>query len=612
MNTTERKPLPYLIAAAVLFYAFHWLTKLFELAPDTAVNDEFGLAKFDWMAEHWSDKSLIDIQFTSLSLTAGFIGVLAAFFFFTRKQDKGVYRTGEEHGTARFATVEELASFQDQDPEKNMIFTQRAQMGLFNQRLPYNKHINKNALVIGGTGDWKTRSFGKPNMMQLNSSYVFTDTKGMVIHEVGTILKEGEYKIKVFDLIRLSNTDGFNVFRYMNKETDIDKVSEAIINATKRSDNQGEDFWAQAEAFLTRALIGYLYFDGKVLGKYEPNLAQVADLLRFLKRTDPEIESPVEEMFKQLEEELPGNYANKQFQLFMKNFGGQTLMSVLAIISSRFSVFDHDDVRKIVQRDTMEIEKWQLEKTAVFIHIPETDKSYQFLSSLLFTTIFDTSIRVVDSILKGEHETAKKDNLVHLQIYGDEAAQIGKIPLLPQVISVIRTREISIKLMFQSHSQLEELYGEKNTKTIINNCGAILYLGSNDPDTLKNMSDRTGAQTIQQTKVSKSYGQHGSSSESTDSLKRELLDYHEVATIALDEALLFLNRQNVFKDKKYRLEEHPRYGRHADSPTDANWYTYKRYMSDIEEWLENVEQSNQVEISMEELEEIALPWDLSA
>ena len=158
----------------------------------------------------------------------------------------------------------------------------------------------------------------------------------------------------------------------------------------------------------------------------------------------------------------------------MKNFGGQTLMSVLAIISSRFSVFDHDDVRKIVQRDTMEIEKWQLEKTAVFIHIPETDKSYQFLSSLLFTTIFDTSIRIVDSILKGEHKTAKKDNLVHLQIYGDEAAQIGKIPLLPQVISVIRTREISIKLMFQSHSQLEELYGEKNTKTIINNCGAIL------------------------------------------------------------------------------------------------------------------------------------------
>ena len=180
------------------------------------------------------------------------------------------------------------------------------------------------------------------------------------------------------------------------------------------------------------------------------------------------------------------------------------------------------------------------------------------------------------------------------------------------MISVIRTREISIKLMFQSHSQLEELYGEKNTKTIINNCGAILYLGSNDPDTLKNMSDRTGAQTIQQTKVSKSYGQHGSSSESTDSLKRELLDYHEVATVALDEALLFLNRQNVFRDKKYRLEEHPRYGGHADSPTDANWYTYKRYMSDIEEWLENVELSNQVEISLEELEEIALPWDLSA
>ena len=543
---TERKPLPYVITAGILFYCLHWLAKLFEMSPDTAINDDFGLARLEWMAEHWTEKFPIDVEFTSSSLMAGLVGVMAVLFFFARRQDRGIYRTGEEHGTARFATVEELSSFQDQDPEKNMIFTQRAQMGLFNQRLPYNKHINKNVLVIGGTGDWKTRSFVKPNIMQLNSSYVITDTKGLIIHEVGTILKKAGYKIKILDLIQLINSDGFNVFHYMQKETDIDKVSEAIITATKRSDNKGEDFWAQAEAFLTRALIGYLYFDGKVLGKYEPNLPQVADLLRFLKRTDPEIE------------------------------------------------------------------KWQLEKTAVFIHIPETDKSYQFLSSLLFTTIFDTSIRVVDSILKGEHETAKKDNLVHLQVYGDEAAQIGKIPLLPQVISVIRTREISIKLMFQSHSQLEELYGEKNTKTIINNCGAILYLGSNDPDTLKNMSDRTGAQTIQQTKVSKSYGQHGSSSESTDSLKRELLDYHEVATIALDEALLFLNRQNVFKDKKYRLEEHPRYGRHAASPTDSNWYRYKRYMSDIEEWLENVDQSNQVEISLEELEEIALPWDLSA
>ncbi|WP_373197248.1 VirD4-like conjugal transfer protein, CD1115 family [Streptococcus sanguinis] len=609
---TERKPLPYIITAGILFYCLHWLAKLFEMSPDTAINDDFGLARLEWMGEHWNEKFPIDVQFTSFSLMAGLVGVMAVLFFFARRQDRGIYRTGEEHGTARFATVEELASFQDQDPEKNMIFTQRAQMGLFNQRLPYNKHINKNVLVIGGTGDWKTRSFVKPNIMQLNSSYVITDTKGLIIHEVGTILKKAGYKIKILDLIQLINSDGFNVFHYMQKETDIDKVSEAIITATKRSDNKGEDFWAQAEAFLTRALIGYLYFDGKVLGKYEPNLPQVADLLRFLKRTDPEIESPVEEMFKQLEEELPGNYANKQFQLFMKNFGGQTLMSVLAIISSRFSVFDHDDVRKMVQRDTMEIEKWQLEKTAVFIHMPETDKSYQFLSALFFHTIFEVSNKTADSITQGTHPTATIEALLHLQIYADETGQIGQIPYLPEEIAVVRSREISIKLMIQSMSQLQQLYGDKNTTTILNNCGAVLYLGSNDPDTLKSMADRTGPQTIQQTKTSKSYGQHGSSSESTDSLKRELLNYHEVATVAIDEALLYLNRQNVFKDKKYRLETHPQYENHADGPFSPNWFTYRRYMSDIDEWLENVELSNQVEISMEELEEIALPWDLSA
>ncbi|HEL2302038.1 TPA: type IV secretory system conjugative DNA transfer family protein, partial [Streptococcus suis] len=253
----------------------------------------------------------------------------------------------------------------------DIIFTQQARMGIFNKRLAYAVQVNKNILVVGLPGDWKTRAFVKPGLLQTNSSFVVTDPKGLLVHEVGYSLKEAGYKIKVFDLVTLQNTCQFNVFHYMTTEADIDRVAESIIQGTKKSDHQGEDFWVQAEMLLIRALIGYLYFSSKY-HDVTPHLAQVADMLRLLKRDNPDVKSPVELMFEQLDRLYPDNYASKQFYLFMRNFGGQTLMSVLAITSSRFAVFDHDDVRNIVKDDTLDIGKWQLEKTAVFIAIPET------------------------------------------------------------------------------------------------------------------------------------------------------------------------------------------------------------------------------------------------
>lgn len=602
ITEVKRRPFPpYLIAAVVLFYLGQGLAKLYQIAPAGGRNDVFGLEKLSWTLDNLGQFPWFDLTLPNHSFLAGSFGALIALMAYMRVQRPGVYRHGKEHGSARYATKEELMTLRDQDEEKNMLFTENAQMGLFNRRLPYDKQINKNVLVVGGTGDWKTRSFVKPNLLQANSSFVTTDTKGLLIYETGQFLAFKDYAMKVFDLINLTNSDSFNVFKYMSKETDIDRVAEAVVTATKKSNNQGEDFWIQAEMLLMRALVGYLYFDGLV-SSYLPNLPQVMDLIRVLERTDPDVPSVLELLFEDLEKALPNNYANKQWQTFNKNFSGETRKSVLAIISSRFSVFDHEDVRKLVERDTLEIETWNVKKTAVFINIPEVNPAYQFLSALLFSTMFDVTIRTADDFMKGLRPDVKE--LLHLQVEADEVAQVGKIPNLPQTISVIRSREISIKLMIQSTSQMEELYGKDNTKTIFNNCGTILYLGSNDKDTLEYLSQRSGKMTINDRNQSETRSRNGSTSTQHSKLGRDLLTPHEVATIGTTEALVFISKHNVFRDNKLVLERHKNAAALSDHPGDGKWYRYVRHMSDIDEFLEGVKPSHLIEVTLEEIDRL--------
>lgn len=590
-NKSQRLLEPYIIMGLVAFYIGHWMAKSIELAPVSLSSyDPFRLRQVAWFLAHPFHHPLLDPVPSVFSLCLGglsFLGVLALYF---RSGDDRLYRSREEHGSARFATVEELKNFRDEEPENDKILTQHARMGMFNARLPYQFQVNKNTLVTGLPGDWKTRAFVKPSLLQTNSSFVVTDPKGLLVHEVGHSLKEAGYKIKVFDLVTLQNTCQFNVVHYMTTETDIDRVAESIIHGTKRSDNQGEDFWAQAEMLLIRALIGYLYFSSKY-HEVTPHLAQIADMLRMLKREHPDTKSPVELMFDELEQLLPNNYASKQFTLFMKNFGGQTLMSVLAITSSRFAVFDHDDVRQIVKGDTLEIEKWQLEKTAVFIAIPETDKTYNFLANLLFVTMFRILPNIADEILQGRHPVYKPEHLIHLRAIMDEFAQLNRIPYFTESLSSLRSREISIDIIVQAISQIQTTYKDE-WKTILNNCGTLLYLGTNDKDTMEYFSMRSGKQTIHQRNTSQTYSQQGSSSESIQTIGRPLLTPDEVARIGLDEALVFISKQNVFRDKKYNLDSHPRAHLLANHPKDPTWFTYNMANHDIREWDDNIKKDS--------------------
>lgn len=601
----------YLIVGLILFYVVHWLVKLYDLAPATEGVIFFDEARLDWMRANWSSKSLIDFSFTQSSLYGGGIAFFIVLMFYFRVNDKGRYRYGEEHGSARYATSKEIASFRDKEPENDMIFSQNGRMGLFNKRLPFNRQLNKNTLTVGLPGDGKTFTFVKPNLMQMNSSFVITDPKGLLVRETGKMLEANGYKIKVFDLVSLTNSNQFNVFHYMHDELDIDRVAEAIIAGTKRSDNTGEDFWNQAEMLLMRALIGYLYFDGKVLKKYEPNIAQVADLLRNIRREDEDTPSVVERMFEELEEELPGNYANRQWELFNGNFEGKTMTSVLSVASSRFAVFDHDAVRNLTARDSMEMEKWQTEKTAVFIAIPETDKSFNFIATTMFTMMFRQLPKTADEIIQGLHPTCKPEDLLHIRLILDEFANFGRFPNFTETLSSVRSREISIDIIIQAISQLKTLYKDQ-WETIFNNCATLVYLGTNDKETMNYFSMRSGKQTINVKNQSQTRGAQGSSSQSIQTIQRDLLTPDEVARIGVDEALIFISKQNVFRDKKTNVLQHPRAKELANSPSDDNWYRYIRTMSDMDDWDANVNHDRVINTTEKQVLEADLPFSLAS
>ena len=606
----KRKFLPYVVVALILFYVVHWLVKLYDTAPMTPGVILFDNARIDWMINNWSSKSLIDFKFTTISLYSGGIASFIVLMFYFRIGDRGRYRHGEEYGSARYSTIQEIASFRDKNPENDMIFSQNARMGLYNKRLPFNRQLNKNTLTVGLPGDGKTFTFVKPNLMQMNSSFVITDPKGLLVRETGKMLEDHGYKIKVFDLVNLTNSNQFNVFHYMHDELDIDRVAEAIIAGTKRSDNIGEDFWNQAEILLIRALIGYLYFDGKVLNKYEPNLAQVADLLRNIKRDDDEIPSVVERMFEELEEELPDNYANRQWELFNNNFEGKTMTSVLSIASSRFAVFDHEAVRNLISRDSMEMEKWQTEKTAVFIAIPETDKSFNFIATTMFTMMFRQLPKTADEIIQGLHKDCKAEDLIHIRLILDEFANFGRFPNFTETLSSVRSREISIDIIIQAISQLKALYKDQ-WETIFNNCATLVYLGTNDKETMNYFSMRSGKQTINVKNQSQTRGTQGSSSQSIQTIQRDLLTPDEIARIGIDEALIFISKQNVFRDKKTNVLQHPRAKELANSPSDTNWYRYIRSMSNMDDWDINVNHNRQINASASEVLTMELPFEIS-
>lgn len=298
-----------------------------------------------------------------LAFGTGILGFLIGLLMYVYKNDRGIYRHGEEYVSARYATVEEMKKYEDKLPQNNKILSKNVKISLFNHRLPIKLQKNKNDLVIGDSGADKTLAYIKTNIMQRNCSFLLTDPDGGVVHEVGQLLKDADYEIKILDLNTLKNSDCFNVFKYIKTELDVDRVLEAITEATTKSNKQDIDFWQKAEGLLIRSFIAYLWFDGQD-NDYLPHIGMIADMLRFVKRKNPKVPSPVEMWFEEQNELHPNNYAYKQWTLFNDLYEAETRASVLGIAAARYSVFDHEEVVDLIREDTMDIDSWNEEKNS--------------------------------------------------------------------------------------------------------------------------------------------------------------------------------------------------------------------------------------------------------
>ena len=572
----QKKPLiPYLIISLVLAFLTHRAYALYSIAPKPDMTNLF--SQYTFVLEKYVEPPYFYPNFSPFAILAAMVGFFIGMMFYLKIKPDENYRHGEEAGSAKFATAQELAGFKDSEPTNNMIFTKNAQMGLFNKNLPFQWQLNKNVLVVGLPGDGKTFTYVKPNLMQMNSSFVVTDPKGLLVRETGKMLEEHGYQVKVFDLVNLTNSDMFNPFNYMKSELDIDRITEALVEGASENEHKGEPFWDKAQLLLNRALIGYLYFDSKSRD-YTPNLSMVAELLRNIRRPNDKEPSTVEKMFVELEESMPGNYACKQWNLFNDNFDAETRTSVFAMVATQYSVFDHQAVTDLIKSDTMEMDTWNTEKTAVFVAISETNKAFSFLASTLFTVMFDQLTHNADAIIQGQKDGYTADDLVHVQFIFDEFANIGKIPHFNEVLASVRSREMSVKIIIQAISQLDTIYGDKARKSMVNNCATLLFLGTNDEDTMRYFSMRAGKQTITQKSYSEQRGQRVSGSTSTQAHQRDLMTPDEIARIGVDEALVFISKQNVLRDKKAMVTDHPMKDELSNNPNDGKWYNYIRFM----------------------------------
>lgn len=587
---------PYLILAIILSMVGFVLGNFLWLLPGYDIYSKL-MFLFNKDVSGFVNDSILQIFFTPslFAFGVGILGFLSGMLAYVHNNDSGIYRHGEEYGSARFATTEEIVKFADKEkPENDLIYTRHARMCLFNSRLAFEFQKNKNAIVIGGPGSGKTFTFIKPNIMQMNASFIVTDPKKLLVHETGKMLKDNGYKIKIFDLATLANSDSFNVFNYIKTELDVDRVLEAITEGTKKNDQQGgEDFWRQAEALLIRSFIAYLWFDGQE-NDYTPHLGMIADMLRLTERKDPKVPSPVEMWFEEQNERIPNNYAYKQFTLFNDLYKSETRMSVLAIAAGRYSIFDHEQVVDMVREDTMDIESWNEEKTAVFIAIPETSDTYNFLSAIFLATAMEVLRKKADEVLTGERILAKGKKLLHIRFLIDEFANIGRIPNIDKALATFRSREMSIVIVLQALDQLKTMY-KNGWATLVNTCDSFLFLGGDEKETTEYLSKRAGKQTISLKKTSVSRGRQGSSSESKDKTGRDLLTPDEIGRLKGTDALLFISGQFVYKDKKYTVHEHEQAHLLSNTPGDANWFTYKRYRNEEEELLDKVRKEDIVD-----------------
>ena len=513
-------------------------------------------------------------SFHSLDLCVGVLVVAAIrLTVYVKGKNAKKFRKNTEYGSARWGTHEDIAPYIDADARNNVILTQTEKLTMNNRPKDPKTARNKNVLVIGGSGSGKTRFWLKPNLMQCNSekypcSFVVTDPKGSVVVECGKMLRRFGYRIKIFNTINFKKSMHYNPFAYIHSEKDILKLVTCLISNTKGDGKTGDEFWQKAETLLYCALIGYIHYEAPV---EEQNFATLIEMLNSMevREDDEEFENAVDLMFKELAKEKPDHFAVRQYAKY-RLAAGKTLKSILVSCGARLAPFDIEELREVTAYDELELDTLGDRKTALFLIMSDTDASFNFLISMIYSQLFNLLCEKADDVYGGRLP-------VHVRCLIDEAANIGQIPQLEKLVATIRSREISACLILQAQSQLKALY-EDNADTIIGNMDSRLFLGGSEPTTLKELSTALGKETIDTFNTGESRGRETSHSLNYQKLGKELASVDELAVLDGGKCILQLRGVRPFLSEKYDITKHPNYKYLSDADR-RNTFDIEKFLS---------------------------------
>lgn len=477
------------------------------------------------------------------------------------------FRHNREYGSARWGKREDIEPYIDPNFQNNVILSQTERLTM-NSRPTNPKYArNKNVLVVGGSGSGKTRFFIKPNILQMHSSYVVTDPKGTVVNEVGNALVKNGYRMKIFNTINFKKSMHYNPFAYVHDEKDILKLVTTLIANTKGEGKAGDEFWEKAEKLLYSALIGYIHYEAP---EEEQNFSTLLEMLNAMevREDDEEFKNPVDLMFEELAERDPDHFAVRQYAKY-KLSAGKTAKSILVSCGARLSPFDIKDLREITSYDELELDTLGDKKTALFLIMSDTDATFNFLISMVYTQLFNLLCEKADDVYGGRLP-------VHVRCLIDEAANIGQIPNLEKLMATIRSREISAALVLQAKSQLKAIYKD-NADTITGNCDSQIFLGGSEQTTLKELNTVLGKETIDMYNTGESRGTSQSYNMNYQKLGHDLMSIDELAVMDGSKCIVQVRGVRPFLSDKYDLTQHPKYPLTADADK-MNWFDIEKFL----------------------------------
>ena len=496
------------------------------------------------------------------------VAVLIKIIVYTKGKNAKKFRQGKEYGSARWGTKKDIEPYMDEKFQNNILLTQTERLTM-NGRPANPKYArNKNVLVIGGSGSGKTRFYVKPNLMQMHSSYCVTDPKGTIVLECGKMLEDNGYEIKILNTINFKKSMKYNPFAYIRSEKDILKLVQTIIANTKgEGEKAGEDFWVKAEKLYYTALIGYIFYEAP---REEKNFATLLDMIDAseVREDDETYMNPIDRLFEALEKKEPTHFAVKQYKKY-KLAAGKTAKSILISCGARLAPFDIQELRDLMKEDELELDTLGDRKTALFVIISDTDDTFNFVVSIMYSQLFNLLCDKADDVYGGRLP-------VHVRCLLDEFANIGLIPKFEKLIATIRSREISASIILQAQSQLKAIYKD-NADTIVGNCDSTLFLGGKEQTTLKELSETLGKETIDLYNTSETRSNQKSFGLNYQKTGKELMSQDEITVMDGSKCIFQLRGVRPFLSDKYDITKHKNY-RLLEDYDKKNLFDIESYM----------------------------------